>query len=304
MNKFYRVLFVFIFGGCIGAHAQQQFTYTQFIDNLTPINPAWSLTREGGAVNILSRKQWINIDGAPSTFMANGYAPIKSINATFGFTMLSDKVAIENLTEFNLFFAKSIKLFDDGYLSTAINGGFRNYSALYSTLDPNDPALVNTDIRENRGNVGASVLFYIPGKLYAGVSLPRLSFQNLGQGSVASSLHEKNFYFLNMGYTYKITDDLEWDNATVVAYTYNVPLQADVSTKIWVKNAFGAGLNYRAGNELAFLSSYKSRNIRAGYSYQFGFGGTRVAGFDSATHEITLGLRFGGSDARDGSGWW
>jgi type IX secretion system PorP/SprF family membrane protein len=289
---------ILIFSG-VATYSQQQFTYTQFIDNLTPMNPAWSLTQDEGQVNILGRKQWLNVEGAPSTIMANGFAPIKSVNASFGFTALSDKVAIENLTEINLFLAKAVQLSDELFLSTAINGGVRRYNALYSNLDPLDPALVNTDLRETKGNIGASVLLFIPDQFYAGVSLPRIGFQNLGEGSVTTSRNFKNFYFFNVGYTYHLSDEFKLENAAVVAYTANVPLQADLSTKFYVQDAFGLGLNYRSNNELAVLSSYKAGNFRVGYSYQFGFGGTRVAGFNNSTHEITLGITFGSTGTKE-----
>lgn len=294
MTRIYAVLFIFLLSGSTVSYAQQQFTYTQYIDNLVPLNPAWSLTQGGSAVNILGRKQWMNIEGAPSTFMANGYTSIENINATVGFNMLSDKVAVENLTEFSIFFAKAVKLDDELYLSTAINAGFRRYNAAYSTLDPDDPTLVNADIRENKGSIGAAVLIYIPGKFYAGISLPRLSFEDLGTGSVNRVKNYKNFYFFNVGMTTPLTDEFKWENASVIAYTPNVPLQADFSSKIWVKDALGLGFNYRTNSELGVLTSFKTGNLNIGYSYQFGFGKTKIAGFDGATHEITLGFKFGG----------
>ncbi|MCX2486112.1 PorP/SprF family type IX secretion system membrane protein [Pedobacter sp. MR2016-24] len=299
MTRIYAVLFIFLLGGSNLTFAQQQFTYTQYIDNVVPMNPAWSLTRGGSEVNILGRKQWMNVEGAPSTFMANGFTSIDNINATVGFNLLSDKVAVENLTEFSLFFAKAVRLDDELYLSAAMNAGFRRYNAAYSALDPDDPTLVNSDIRENKGSIGAAVMIYIPGKFYAGVSLPRLSFEDLGTGSVNRVANYKNFYFFNIGYTHALTDEFSWDNAAVMAYTANVPLQADFSSKIWVKDALGLGFNYRTNNELGVLTSFKTGNLNIGYSYQFGFGQSKVAGFNGATHEITIGLRFGGGYSDD-----
>lgn len=293
MTRLSTLLFILLLSGSTLSFAQQQFTYTQYIDNLIPVNPAWSLSQGGSAVNFLGRKQWMNVDGAPSTYMANGYTSIENINATVGFNMLSDKVAVENLTEFSVFFAKAVKLDEELYLSTAINAGFRRYSAAYSTLDPSDATLVNADIRENKGSIGAAVLLYVPGKFYAGISLPRLSFEDLGSGSVNRTRNFRNFYFFNVGITTALSDEFRWENASIVAYSENVPLQADVSTKMWIQDALGLGLNYRSNSELGILSSFKTGNMHIGYSYQFGFGKTKIAGFSNTTHEITLGFRFG-----------
>ena len=303
MNKFYRVLILLLCSASLKGYAQQAFTYTQFIDNLTPINHAWSVTQEGSAVNVLSRKQWVGIDGAPMTVMANGYMPISGQNATVGFTMLSDKVAIENLTEVNLFGAKSVRLSDETYLAVGLNFGFRNYEALYSQLDPNDPEVINGDVIESRANVGASVMMYmpggvgrsLPGSLYVGVSIPRIAFRTLGAGSTGTTVNQKNFYFFTAGYNYPVTPDIDWNSAAVVAYTANLPVQADFSTKMWFNHALGVGLNYRASNEIAVLSSFKTGNVNIGYSYQFGASSTKLAGFNRGTHEVSISLRFGNS---------
>jgi type IX secretion system PorP/SprF family membrane protein len=273
--------------------AQQQFSYTQYIDNLTPIIPAWSLTRENSEVNFLARKQWVGIDGAPTTFMTNGFATLPETRATIGMFVMKDKVAIENLTEVNAFFAKAIPLDREIFLSVSINGGFRRYNANYSSLDPNDPALFGSDINETEVNAGASVMVFAVNKFYAGISMPRLSLQDLGAGSVAASRRFKNFYYLTTGYETDLTDEISFQSSALVAYTANVPLQADISLKAYVNHTVGLGINYRTSNEIAFLSSFSIDKMRLGYSYLSGFGSTKLSGISQGTHEITLSFLFG-----------
>jgi len=283
--------------------AQQQFTYTQYIDNLTPINPAWSLTRHEIQLDFLARQQWANVDGAPRTFMASASVPMEDIGASAGFTSLTDRVGPESLTEFNVFFAKSIRLQDDLYLATSLNGGFRNYNILYSTLLSDDPLLANADVRDNRFNVGASIITYIENKFYAGISIPRINLRN-ANGQIGAVGYFRNFYFANLGYMANLTSDFKLEVASVLAYTANVPLQFDLASKIWVKNTFGLGLNYRSNDETALLTSYRTGILNFGYSYSFVFGNRKVAGFQNSTHEVTVGIRFGGTkvDKRNWSG--
>ena len=287
---------------CIGymhCFAQQQFTYTQYIDNLTPINPAWSTNRQASELNLLARQQWVNVDGAPRTFMASGSLALNDIGASAGFTSMSDRVGPESLAEFNVFFAKSVRLQDDLYLSTALNGGYRNYNILYSSLLTDDPLLTNADVRQNRFNIGAAIMAYIEGKFYVGISIPRI---NLGKqnGRLDDVGYFRNFYFANVGYTARLSDEFRLEAASVLAYTSNLPLQLDVSSKMWIKETIGLGFNVRSNNESALLSSYRIGQFNLGYSYSFVFGNRRVAGFQNATHELTVGLRFGNveSDSR------
>ena len=295
MNKIKFFLMFILIIGCLQSFSQQQFTYTQYIDNLAPINPAWTTTRQFSEFNFLARQQWVNVDGAPRTFMANGSFLLRDIGASIGFNSMSDRVGPESLTEFNLFFAKSVHLQDDLYLSTALNGGFRNYNILYSSLLTDDPLLSNSDVRDNRFNVGAAIMAYVPGKFYAGISIPRINLGN-AKGKLSDVGYFKNFYFANLGYSANLSDDFRLEVASVLAYTSNVPLQVDMSSKMWIRDKLGLGFNYRSNNELALLTSYRLGQFNMGYSYSFVFGNKRVAGFQNATHEITLGIRLANSE--------
>lgn len=269
--------------------AQQQFSYTQYIDNLTPIIPSWSLTRTSGELNVLGRHQWVGIEGAPRTYMFSGFLPFGKANSSAGISMMSDKVAVEKLTEFNAFFAKGINLDKGTILSVSLNGGFRRYTAPYSTLAPTDPTFTNADIDENEFNMGASVLLFSE-KFYAGISMPRLSLRKLGFGSTLDTKIFNNYYYFTAGYKLQLNEDFHIQSSALLAYTANVPLQGDITLKAYLKNNFGLGLDYRTNNEIGLLTSFNISNIRFGYSYLTGFGKKKVAGIQQATHEIAVGF--------------
>src|ERR1700712_5310747 len=109
----------------------QQFSFTQYMDNLTPLNPAYSLLDQAGSVNTMARKQWVGIDGAPTTFLINANIPVPSITAAAGLIVMNDQFAIERQTEANAYFAKAIQLGQNNYLGVAINAGIRRYVANY-----------------------------------------------------------------------------------------------------------------------------------------------------------------------------
>jgi hypothetical protein len=72
-----------------------------------------------------------------------------------------------------------------------------------------------------------------------------------------------------------------------------VPVVADFSTILYVKQVVGIGVNYRTTNEIAPILSFEAESFHLGYSYQFGVNHNNIAGFSNATHEITLSLTFG-----------
>src|ERR1700722_7221099 len=88
--------------------AQQFFSYSQHMNNLTPLNPAYSLLDNNGSINALVRKQWVGIPGAPTTFVFNANLPLESVGASSGLIAMDDQFAVEHLTEINAYFAKSV----------------------------------------------------------------------------------------------------------------------------------------------------------------------------------------------------
>ncbi|WP_183574603.1 PorP/SprF family type IX secretion system membrane protein [Mucilaginibacter sp. X5P1] len=277
-------------------HAQNsQFSYTQYMDNLTPFNPAYSLLDKAASVNTLARRQWLGVDGSPTTFMANVNVPIESIDGAAGLIVMNDKFAIEHQTEVNAYFAKAIQLSPKNFLSVSLNAGIRNYVANYSSLDANDPVFAS-DVRETKPNLGFGVMFYTDW-YYVGISVPELSITSLGTASIQDNNNFKNHYYFSGAFIANIDEDVAVKPATLVSYVQGVPMIADISGTVIFKQVIGLGINYRTNNEMAGIFTLNVSNFHIGYSYQFGLASDNLGGFNMPTHEITLGYRFGkGSD--------
>jgi type IX secretion system PorP/SprF family membrane protein len=275
------------------AKAQQFFSYSQYMNNLTPLNSAYSLINKNGSLNALVRKQWTGIEGAPSTFIFNGNLPIESINSSAGLIVMNDQFAVEHLTEINGFFAKGIQLSQNQFLGVSINAGIRRYVANYSSLDATDPQFRN-DVRENKPNIGFGIMYYSDHH-YLGVSVPELSIRDLGNASAQSSDYFRNHYNFAGAYLFgKEGDEVRAKPAALATYTKGVPFIMDFSTTIYFKELLGVGANYRSNNEMSGIISITSDILKLGYSYQFGTASNNLGGrLSNATHEVTLSYRFG-----------
>lgn len=51
----------------LAGFSQQQPMYGQYMFNMLNVNPAYAGNRDVGNVNFLIRRQWLGIDGAPTT---------------------------------------------------------------------------------------------------------------------------------------------------------------------------------------------------------------------------------------------
>ena len=261
------------------------------MNNQVPLNPAASLLDQGGSVNALLRKQYVGIQGAPSTFLFDASLPIASINGAAGLVVVNDQFAIEQLTEVNAFFAKGIQLSTNHFLGVSLNAGFKRYTANYSQLDSNDPAFRN-DVRQSKPNLGFGVMFYSD-HYFIGASAPELTFTSLGNASQQNSVNFKNHYNFTGGYLFgKQGDDFRVKPSVLATYTNGIPLVVDFSTTFYIKSVFGLGADLRTNNEAAGIISFMTSNFRLGYAYQFGTSSTTLSSHN-ATHEVSLGFRFG-----------
>jgi len=275
----------------LSTYGQQTFSYTQYMNNLTPINPAYSLVDDQASFNMIARRQWAGVEGAPTTLFFNGNIPLPGMNGSTGLVVENDKFGVENLTEINAFYAQSVKLADNQFLAVSFTLGYKNYVANYSQLDPNDPAL-SPDIRESQPNVGFGVMYYAK-DYYIGVSVPELTVRNLGEASLLDNNYFRNNYFITGGVTLDVIDGLKFKPAALVSYTRGVPLIADMSATILMKDFLGVGVNYRTNNDAALIITTDFSSFYVGYSYQFGLSSTSIGGYSNATQEISLGFRFG-----------
>ncbi len=273
-------------------NAQQYFSYSQYMNNLTPVNYNYSLLDRNGSVSSIYRKQWTGIEGAPTTLLLTSAIPLEQIGAAAGLVVMNDRLAIENQTEINGYFAKSIQLSPEGYLAVALNGGIRSYIANYSSLASTDPSF-STDYRELRPNLGFSVMYYTK-QFYLGVSVPELSLRTLGNGSAEDNAYFRNRYYFTGAYlTGADEDDFRIKPAFLYTYTNGLKSIADLSATLYIKNVLGIGGNYRTNKEAAAIMSLNFLPLTFGYSYRFGTTSTALSGINFATHELMFAFRFG-----------
>jgi len=277
----------------IQAKAQtQQFTFTQFMNNLTPVNPAYSLLDDAGAINSATRQQWLGVDGAPKSYELNGNLPLESINSKAGLMVLYDKFAIEHQTEANAFFAKSIQVGTKNFIGVSINAGVRNYVANYSQLDGDGDPVFRNDIKSTKPNVGFGVIYYSDW-FYLGLSVPELTIRRLGVASAQDPIDFRNTYYFSGALLTELGDDFQLKTAGLASYSKGIPVIADVSLTLYTKRIVGIGIDYRTNKEMAGILTLNINPFQIGYSYQSGTSPENLGNFNAATHEIFLGYRFG-----------
>ena len=276
-------------GSAAKAQSQNLINYTQFADNLTPFNPAYSLLDKSGSVSTLLSRQFVEIqNGAPTAFLMNLNLPFESIDAAGGLIIKNNSSGPETLTEINAFFAKAIQLTGTDFLSVSLNAGMRKY--VFLNPDPSDPEF--TDVRQTNPNLGFGVMLYSD-TYYLGLSVPELTIRSLGNAAVTTQIDLENHYYFAGGILLPMDEDFKFKPAALVAYAKNTNVLASISGTLYIKDIVGLGVGYRTDKQMSGILSYTFDYFRLGYSYQVGTSSNNLGAINSATHEVTLSYRFG-----------
>ncbi|WP_262245408.1 PorP/SprF family type IX secretion system membrane protein [Parapedobacter soli] len=274
------------------AYAQQPLTHTQYGRLRTVLNPAASLLTAGGEVSVISRRQWVGVDGSPSVFWGGGHIGFKDFGATAGLTLRHESIAVERLSEASAFFAKSVRISEMEHVAMSLNAGITYMDGRFSQLDPQDPAF-RDDVREVDPLVGFGVMLYSPERYYIGLSLPRLMLGSLG-GSDDSRYNFRNIYHLTAGALFPLGPDFHVRPAVLVTYSESLRPQAEASALFFIKQVFGIGGNFRSYGEVAGMAEFNFGGLGLGYSYQFNpAGDVSSRRINNTTHEIGVRYRFG-----------
>jgi len=268
------------------------FSYAQYMNNLTPINSAYSLIDQAGSVTGVIRKQFTGIDGAPSTYLVDASIPLPDMGASTGFIVQNDQIAIEKQTEASFFYAKSIQLDDQNFLAVSANAGIRSYKANYISIDDNNDPLFGSNISETKANLGFGVLLYSD-TYYIGLSMPELTLRSLGTASLQNNNYFKNHYYFAGAYIAELSDDFKIKPSVLATYASGSPVIADFAGLFYIKDVLGFGASYTTNSQAAILLDLNAGAIHIGYSYQFGTNSANLGGYNNATHEIMLNYRFG-----------
>lgn len=258
--------------------------------NMNVINPAYAGSKENLSFGLLYRKQWIEIEDAPTTFSFSGSAPIGK-NVGLGLSVISDKIG--PVEENNVYgdFSYTLNLGGERRLALGLKAGvtFQKIglrSIIQPTLpDPNDGAF-QEDTDNSKLNIGTG-LFYYTNKYYVSFSIPNmLKSAHLDYNGVKYGT-EIQHYFLTGGYVFDLNPNLKFKPFAMVKSAINAPTSLDVSANFLYVEKFEMGATYRLQDSFGVMVNYAvSPSLRIGYAYDHIVSDLKVT--TPSSHEIIL----------------
>ena len=290
------ILLLFFILILIKSNSQSLPMYSQYMYNMTNINPAYAGNRGVPSLSIIWREQWVGLQGSPSTKSFTYDLPSENKKNGFGVQFYDDKyVNYIKRTGLNLYYNVKVPVSDKGVLSLGFKGGFyndsKNLSSAYlgaSSSYLNDIAYA-TNLNQIVPLAGAG-LYYNDDKFYAGFSAPDLVvFSKVKNYNADKSLFQVNeiHYFLTAGYSFDINDEVQLKPSFLLKATSGAPLEADINTNLWLKNILGLGLSYRTSESILGLAEIQlTSQLRFGYAYDMPFKRPN-------SHELFIRYEFG-----------
>lgn len=306
------------------SYSQQNIQFTQYIFNSISVNPAYAGYKEEWFGQVGARSQWSGWEGAPKT----GTVSIDGVvdqdkRHGVGLQITGDQLGAQAANSIYGNYALRLQLdrSDDHRLSLGIAAGVTQYSLDGNKLkyhDLDDPSIPDHKISTWRPDVRLGVYYNNP-RWYAGVSVHDL-FTNSNSGedfqfnlnSLESLYRRVHGYFI-AGMLLELDPGLMLRPSVLVKDDFKGPTAVDLNAMFIFNEKFWIGAGYRTRakifnreyasqsvDKLSSLNSlsgiaqfYVSPKFRIGYSYDHMM--NKMSGMENGTHEITLGVTFGGT---------
>jgi len=276
------------------SYGQQDPQFTQYMYNMSIINPAYA-TAEEGILNLggLYRTQWVGLEGAPQTGSFFAHTPINE-KIELGISFTNDDIG-DIVKENNIFvdFAYVLPVGIESKISFGVKGGVTLFDTNFNNFvlqsgNTSTDAAFSENINKAFPNLGIGAFFFTD-NYYLGLSTPNvLSTKHIENesGIVATGIQNVHYFFTG-GYVFDINRDLKFKPAFMARSVREAPLAIDVTANVLIKERLEAGLGYRLGDAVSALVNFKlTPQLRIGYAYDYTT--TNLGNFNSGSHEIFI----------------
>lgn len=275
-----------------GSYGQQRPVFSQYYFNPLAINPAFAGTQNEFNASALYRKQWVNLDGAPTTLTFSANSGIRNRPIGLGIVMSMETIGVHSDFSLYLSYAYRIK-WKDGALSMGIQAGFTQLKSDFTQLtlnNINDPNLSGL-ISKLRPNFGTGI-FYERKNFYTGLSVPYLINSKFFQGGDVqfSDARSKRYYFFVIAKIFDVNERLQLKPETMIRFQEGAPLGIDLNLKFILDQRIGLGTFYRSGDALITTFEFQlNENLRLGYAYEWTL--SNLNQYSRGTHEFMVNYR-------------
>lgn len=295
MKKYFNLLLFAVAVSVIpfAVRGQHGLSYNQFGQLRNSFNSSLSVMDPEGGAAVLSRLQWVGVDGAPQAYFANGHVGIKPLGITLGIDVKQARIGVVRDSEVTGYVASKIRLSKDEYLGLSVGGGMLFHRGAYTEIydDLHDPRF-RDDTRYFQGMMSIGTSYFKEDRWYAGISIPRLALSKRGRDL---DYEFRQVYNFTGGVLFRVDEGFHIRPSVLVTRLENRATYFDANVLAFFAQQFGAGLGVQNQGDLSGLLQFNINGFGIGYSYQFNVSGASSnQRISNNTHEISLRFRAGG----------
>jgi type IX secretion system PorP/SprF family membrane protein len=293
----------------VPALAQQIAQYSQYMNNNYILNPGATGVEDYIDVKLSYRTQWTGLEGAPKTYYASVSSSLGKWRSTTKRTMHdrlrpfhavgglvyndvtgpTSRTGVYGSYAYNTVLTRSIRL------ALGVSLGMQQFSVDGQQLHFYDPTTVAASAASRVVDATAGLWMY-SSDFYVGLSGAQLFGNKLdfsygpnqvGAGAPGNSL--KRHYFATAGVRLPIDEDWSVVPSVLVKSVSPAPLSVDINAKLKYQDLLWVGVSWRAFDAVVGMVGLSYEQFTVGYSYDAGT--SQLAGYNSGSHEILVGLR-------------
>lgn len=271
MKRIYLTVLVAL-AGLLEVQAQQDPHYTQYMYNMSVVNPAYAGSKDALSMGLLYRKQWVEIEDAPTTGTFFGHSPVGK-NVGLGISLINDEIGPVQETNAYGDFSYTLHLGDVHKLAFGLKAGATFHKVgLFTEIgdghvpDADDPAFAE-NTSNTFFNLGTGLFFYTD-KYYIGASVPNMLKSKHLDYNGREFGSETSHYFLTGGYVFDISENVKLKPFTMLKSAFDAPLSVDASLNTLLYNKLELGVTYRLEDSFGAMVNFMvTPNMRIGYAY-------------------------------------
>ncbi len=260
---------------------------SQYMHNLLIANPAYTGSREALSITGSFRKQWLGIEGSPSSETILIHGTTKKQKNNFGAAFVRDAAGLTRQTTATGSYAYRLQLGKNLRLAFGLNGGIGITRVDWSQIIINDQddEIFGSNTRPKIHPVVGTGVFLDSDRGYLGLSAPYLV-----RSRDVNGFTERPAILL-AGLVFKLNPDVYFRPSILTRYLIGSPLSVNMNGSLLFKNVVWAGLGWRIKDAVSANVQFQVRpQFLLGYNYDYTL--SSLGRWTSGTHEVVLRYEF------------
>lgn len=292
------ILLIYIALSFLGV-AQSNIRLNNYWGDLHSINPASIYDKYDAVFSLAARKQWIGIQGAPTTLFASGTTYLENYHTQLGLSLIQDKIGYTSISNINFSYGYAIMFKYDWQLHFGLAGNYQSLSYDFASINVID----QTDGSAYLGLQPQSGFNADIGAEITNKSLRiGMASQNLLSLSPSMNAFQTNTNYIYARY-YQNTNGIVNFGGGVCGIQYANIYQMEFNLTSYFKfkqnngltdkpDLFDIGLFYRTKSELGMILGFNlSESLHVSYSYDYHFGSISFGSFGTNEIKISYNLK-------------